>query len=51
MIEEVGITAHSCGVPEPRLLGRQHCRVVMEQDRSLPLDAIYPYYEGKRRVA
>ncbi len=51
MRSEVGIIAHSCGVSAPRLLRRRHCRVVMEQGRSLPLEEIYPYYAGKRRVA
>jgi glutamate synthase domain-containing protein 2 len=39
---EVGMIAHACGVAEPRLLTRAHCRVVIESGRSMPLDAIYP---------
>ncbi|MGD8326952.1 MAG: FMN-binding glutamate synthase family protein [Sphingomonadales bacterium] len=40
--EEVGIIAHSCGVPEPRKLHRHHARVVVDENHSLPLSAIYP---------
>ncbi|MEE9142437.1 MAG: FMN-binding glutamate synthase family protein, partial [Gammaproteobacteria bacterium] len=39
---EVGVIAHSCGVPEPRRLKRMHCRVVMEDGKSIPLDELYP---------
>ena len=39
---EVGIIAHSCGVPEPRLLQRFHCRIVQEDGISIPLDELYP---------
>ena len=42
MRKEVGIIAHSCGVPEPRLLQRQHCRIVLQDGRSTPLDELYP---------
>ncbi|MBO6557971.1 MAG: FMN-binding glutamate synthase family protein [Pseudomonadales bacterium] len=39
---EVGVLAHSCGVPEPRGLKRFHARVVTENGRSIPLDEMYP---------
>ena len=39
---ELGVIAHSCGVAEPRLLKRFHCRVVTESGRSIPLDELYP---------
>jgi glutamate synthase domain-containing protein 2 len=42
MEKEVSMIAHSCGVPEPRLLRRYHCRVVQANGRSLPLDELYP---------
>ena len=42
MHKEIGIIAHSCGVPEPRRLRRFHCRIVQEDGRSIPLDEIYP---------
>ncbi len=40
--KEIGIIAHACGVPEPRLLRRYHCRIVQEDGRSVPLDELYP---------
>ncbi len=42
MRKEVGIIAHSCGVPEPRRLKRFHCRIVQENGLSVPLDELYP---------
>ncbi len=42
MEQQVGMIAHSCGVPEPRRLRRFHCRMVTGDGRSLPLDEIYP---------
>jgi glutamate synthase domain-containing protein 2 len=39
---EVGIIAHSCGVPEPRHLRRFHARVVTENGLSIGLDELYP---------
>jgi glutamate synthase domain-containing protein 2 len=39
---EVGLIAHSCGVPEPRQLRRFHCRVVQENGISVPLNDIFP---------
>ncbi len=42
MRKEIGVIAHACGVPEPRLLRRYHCRVVQEDGRSVPLDQLYP---------
>ena len=40
--KEVGVIAHSCGVPEPRRLRRFHCRIVQANGRSIPLDEVYP---------
>ncbi len=40
--KEVGIIAHACGVPEPRLLKRFHCRIVQEDGTSKPLDELHP---------
>ena len=40
--KEVGIIAHSCGVPEPRRLKRFHCRIVQDDGSSKPLDDLYP---------
>ncbi|MEM7777058.1 MAG: FMN-binding glutamate synthase family protein [Pseudomonadota bacterium] len=42
LIHEVEIIAHSCGVPEPRRLRRYHVRIVQDDGRSVPLDALYP---------
>ena len=42
MRKEIGVIAHSCGVPEPRRLRRYHCRIVQENGRSIPLDELYP---------
>jgi glutamate synthase domain-containing protein 2 len=42
MRKEVGIIAHSCGVPEPRRLQRFHCRIVQDDGRSVPLNELYP---------
>ncbi len=42
IIKEVGIIAHSCGVPEPRRLKRFHARVVMGDGQSRPLNELYP---------
>ena len=39
---EVETIAHSCGVPEPRLLRREHCRVVRADGRSVSLAELYP---------
>lgn len=40
--EELKIIAHSCGVAEPRLLRREHCRIVQPDGRSRPLSEIRP---------
>jgi glutamate synthase domain-containing protein 2 len=42
MEREVGVIAHSCGVTEPRLLRRSHCRIVQANGRSLPMDELWP---------
>ena len=38
--KQVEMIAHSCGVPEPRRLGRKHVRIVQANGRSLPLTAM-----------
>jgi glutamate synthase domain-containing protein 2 len=50
MVHEVGVIAHSCGVPEPRLLRRHHARQVVSDGRSLPIDEIYPGLEPDSAV-
>jgi len=42
MSKEICVIAHSCGVAEPRLLERHHCRVVSSTGQSIPLDELYP---------
>ena len=44
--KEVGVIAHSCGVPEPRRLKRFHCRIVQDDGKSVPLDELYPNQES-----
>ena len=38
--KQVEMIAHSCGVPEPRRLGRKHVRIVQANGRSLPMTAM-----------
>ncbi len=42
MEKEVGILAHSCGVPDPRRLKRFHARIVMDNGRSVAMDELWP---------
>ncbi|MEP3226409.1 MAG: FMN-binding glutamate synthase family protein [Parasphingorhabdus sp.] len=42
LVHEVEVLAHSCGVDEPRQLGRKHVRIVQDNGKSLPLDILYP---------
>ncbi len=51
MRKEIGIIAHSCGVREPRQLRRYHCRIVLDDGRSVPLDELYPEAEAAIRAA
>jgi glutamate synthase domain-containing protein 2 len=41
LMQEVETIAHSCGVLEPRLLDRKHCRQVIEDGSSIPLEDLY----------
>ena len=34
--------AHSCGVKEPRELGRHHVRIVQQAGNSVPMSELYP---------
>ncbi len=47
IMHEVGVIAHSCGVPSPQGLRRFHCRVVSETGRSIPLDEVYPVVQSE----
>lgn len=42
IIREVEIISHSCGVTEPRKLGRQHVRVVQDTGRTTSMTELYP---------
>lgn len=42
LVHEVEVLAHSCGVDEPRQLGRKHVRIVQDNGKSIPLDEFYP---------
>ncbi len=45
MEKEVCTIAHSCGAAEPRQLRRFNCRIVQDDGRTEPLDALFPYRE------
>jgi glutamate synthase domain-containing protein 2 len=38
----VGLIAHSCGVTQPRLLGRRHVRIIENSGRSVSLVDVHP---------
>ena len=38
----LNVIAHSCDVPKPRRLKHDHCRMVTENGRSVPLSKLYP---------
>lgn len=42
IVHEVEVIAHSCGVDEPRQLGRKHVRIVQDTGKSVPFDELYP---------
>ncbi len=47
MNREVSIIAHSCGVERPRLLRREHARVVTTAGRSMLLSELWPAAETR----
>ncbi|MEM9312024.1 MAG: FMN-binding glutamate synthase family protein, partial [Pseudomonadota bacterium] len=51
MKKEVGIIAHSVGVPGPRRMRRMHVRLVCPDGRSRPFDELYPPIEEPAPVA
>ncbi|WP_323844869.1 FMN-binding glutamate synthase family protein [Microbulbifer magnicolonia] len=51
MAYEVGTIAHSCGVPEPRLLRRHHVEVIDERGMAVPLNALVPDVKPKSVIA
>ena len=46
---DLGVIAHSCGVLEPRLLRRSHCRVVQGNGRSVSLAELWPELAPRQR--
>ncbi len=42
MIHEVEVISHSCGVRRPRLLRREHVRIVQDNGKSVPMNELYP---------
>jgi glutamate synthase domain-containing protein 2 len=42
MEKEIAMIAHSCGLPQPRALRRQHARLMVDNGRSIGLDELYP---------
>jgi glutamate synthase domain-containing protein 2 len=49
--KEIATIAHSCGVARPRLLRREHARIVQDNGLSIPMNELYPgtYSEMQRR--
>lgn len=42
IVKEVEVIAHSVGVSEPRLMRREHVRLVQPDGSSLPMDRLFP---------
>jgi glutamate synthase domain-containing protein 2 len=49
--KEIATIAHSCGVARPRLLRREHARIVQDNGLSIPMNELYPgtYSEMQRQ--
>jgi hypothetical protein len=47
MSHDIEMIAHSCGVEHPRLLRREHCRIVQNNGHSTSLKTLYPYPQPK----
>ena len=45
--KDVETLAHSCGVAHPRLLRREHCRIMQDSGKTAALSMIYPYPKPK----
>ena len=43
MNKDIEMIAHSCGVAHPRLLRREHCRIVQANGATAALNMLYPY--------
>ena len=44
MEKELEFIAHACGVAEPRMLSRQHARIVSTAGHSVSMEDLYPEY-------
>jgi len=51
MNHDIEMIAHSCGVEHPRLLRREHCRIVQNNGHSTSWKTLYPYPEHKSTPA
>lgn len=47
LMHEVEVIAHSCGVAEPRLLGRRHAQIINEMGIPETLEHLYPEQETR----
>lgn len=47
MNHDIEMIAHSCGVAHPRLLRREHCRIVQANGQTAALNVLYPYPKPK----
>src|SRR5471032_2621060 len=47
MNNDIEMIAHSCGVAHPRLLKREHCRIVQANGATAALNMLYPYPSQK----
>ena len=47
MNHDIEMIAHSCGVAHPRLLKREHCRIVQANGQTAALNMLYPYPKVK----
>jgi hypothetical protein len=51
MNHDIEMIAHSCGVEHPRLLRREHCRIVQANGHSTSLKTLYPYPQARHAAA
>ncbi len=50
MEKEIAMISHSCGVAQPRALGRQHARLMQDYGRSVALNEVYPLPEPESMI-
>ena len=49
MEKELATIAHSCGVARPRLLRREHARIVQDSGLSIPMSELYPSHYSQKQ--